>query len=150
MDWNLVKEELGRTYKKELFLWIGIVLLLGISLFLCVREYQKFVVNLQKLKRIETSYYNQQQEIMKLKEKLKSFDLNTRQRIVTTPFSGVYDLKDLNRALFEIGALTQAKGHFLVLRELTLLKGKEKGVPEEGAPKLKIDGEIVIFINGES
>jgi hypothetical protein len=147
MDWNLVKEELVKNYKKELYLWVVLALFFGFSLFLFVREYQKFTANLQKLKRIETSYYSQHQEIMKLKEELKRFNLNATQRMLVTPFSGVYNLKDLNRALFEIKAFTQGEGQFLVLKELMLLKGKEGN---EDAPKLKIDGEIVIFLNGGS
>jgi len=147
MDWNLVRKELFKNYKKELCLWIGIVLLLGISLFLFMREYQNFTANLQKLKRIETSYYSQYQEIMKLKEELKRVNLNATQKMLITPFSGVFDLKDINRAFFEVKALTQGEDHFLVIKELTLLEGKEKN---DDNPKLKIDGEIVIFMNGGS
>jgi hypothetical protein len=147
MDWNLVKEELFKNYKKELFLWIVIALLWGISLFLLIREYQNFTVNLQKLKKIETNYYRQHQEIMRLKEELKRIDLNASPRMLVTPFSGVFDLKDINRAFFEVKALTQGENHFLVIKELMLLKEKEKN---EGTPKLKIDGEIVIFMNGGS
>jgi hypothetical protein len=149
MDWNLVKEELFKNYKKELYLWLGVVLFLGLSLFLFMREFQKLTVNLQKLKKVETSYYGHYQEMMKLKERLKSFNVNTSQRIIITPFSGVYDLKDLNRAFGEIKALTQAEGHFFVLKEMTLLRGKEKNGPEGGdVPWLKINGELVIFMDG--
>jgi hypothetical protein len=150
MDWNLVKEELSRNYKKELYLWIVIVLFLGISLFLLMREYQNFTANLQKLKKVETSYYSQHQEIMKLKEEFKRVNLNATQRMLITPFSGVFDLKDLNRAISEVKALTQGEDHFLVIKELTLSKGKEKNESGGEAPKLKIDGEIVIFMNGGS
>jgi hypothetical protein len=148
MDWNLVKEELFRNYKKELYLWIGVVIFLGLGLFLFIKEYKRFTANLQALKRVETIYQSQQREIMRLKEELKKINLNATQRIVVSPFSGVYDLKDLNRAFLEIKALTQGEGHFLVLKELMLLKEKEGKEGGEGIPKLKINGEIVIFTNG--
>jgi hypothetical protein len=150
MDWNLVKEELFRNYKKEFYLWIGVVIFLGLGLFLFIKEYKRFTANLQALKRVETIYQSQRREIMRLKEELKKINLNATQRIVVSPFSGVYDLKDLNRAFLEIKALTQGEGHFLVLKELMLLKGKEGKEGGEGIPKLKINGEIVIFTNGGS
>jgi hypothetical protein len=146
MDWDLVKKELYKSYKKELFLGVVTVLLFGFSLFLFIKEYREFSTNLRNLKKFEMSYYSQYQEIMKLKEKLKSFDLNATRKILVTPFSGVYDLRDLSRAYFEIKALTQTEGQFFVLKEMLLLKEKEK---VEDIPKLKINGEIVIFIDRE-
>lgn len=147
MDWNLVKEELFRNYKKEFYLWIGIAFFLGLGLFLFIKEYKKFTVNLQALKRVETIYQSRHREIMKLKEELKKINLNATQRIVVTPFSGVYDLRDLNRAFLEIKALTQGEGHFFILKELMLLKGKEGS---GDISKLKINGELVIFTKGGS
>ena len=135
---NLIKQEILRYYKKEFYLWLGAVLLLGISLSLSIKEYNKLTINLQSKTAVEESYYKLSKEIVKLKEVLKRINLKATQTIISIPFNGTYDLKDLNKTILNVKSLTQSNASFLVIRELKLIK-------ENDIPKLKITGEIVVF-----
>ncbi|MCC6026017.1 MAG: hypothetical protein LM575_03505 [Caldimicrobium sp.] len=135
---NLIKQEILRYYKKEFYLWLGAVLLLGISLSLSIKEYKKLTINLQSKTAVEESYYKLSKEIVKLKEVLKRINLKATQTIISIPFNGTYDLKDLNKTILNVKSLTQSNASFLVIRELKLIK-------ENDIPKLKITGEIVVF-----
>lgn len=135
---NLIKQEILRYYKKEFYLWLGAVLLLGISLSLSIKEYKKLTINLQSKTAVEESYYKLSKEIVKLKEVLKRINLKATQTMISIPFNGTYDLRDLNKTILNVKSLTQSDASFLVIRELKLIK-------ENGIPKLKITGEIVVF-----
>ncbi|MCC6048991.1 MAG: hypothetical protein LM579_05635 [Thermodesulfobacterium sp.] len=135
---NLIKQEILRYYKKEFYLWLGAVLLLGISLSLSIKEYKKLTINLQSKTAVEESYYKLSKEIVKLKEVLKRINLKTTQTMISIPFNGTYDLRDLNKTILNVKSLTQSDASFLVIRELKLIK-------ENNIPKLKITGEIVVF-----
>jgi hypothetical protein len=138
MPRNLIKQEVLRYYKKEFYLWLGAVLLLGVSLSLSIKEYKKLTINLQSQKAVEESYYKLSKEIVKLKEGLKRINLKATQTMISIPFNGTYDLRDLNKTILNIKTLTQSNASFLVIRELKMIK-------ENDVPKLKITGEIVIF-----
>jgi hypothetical protein len=140
---NLIKQEVLRYYKKELYLWLGAVLLLGFSLFLSIKEYKKLTINLQSQAAVEESYYKLSKEIVRLKEVLKKVNLKATQTMISIPFNGTYDLRDLNKTILNVKTLAQSNASFLVIRELKLIK-------ENDIPKLKITGEIVVFQNGES
>jgi hypothetical protein len=140
---NLIKQEILRYYKKEFYLWLGAVLLLGISLSLSIKEYKKLTINLQSKTAVEESYYKLSKEIVKLKEVLKRINLKTTQTMISIPFNGTYDLRDLNKTILNVKNLTQSDASFLVIRELKLIK-------ENDIPKLKITGEIVVFQSGGS
>jgi len=140
---NLIKQEVLKNYKKEFYQWLGAVLLLGISLFLGIKEYKKLTINLQSQTAIEESYYKLSKEIMRLKEGLKGINLKANQTMISIPFNGTYDLRDLNKTILNVKTLAQSKASFLVIRELKLIK-------ENDMPKLKITGEIVVFQNGGS
>jgi hypothetical protein len=138
MPRNLIKQEVLRYYKKEFYLWLGAVLLLGVSLSLSIKEYKKLTINLQSQKAVEESYYKLSKEIVKLKEGLKRINLKATQTMISIPFNGTYDLRDLNKTILNIKTLTQSNASFLVIRELKMIK-------ENDIPKLKITGEIVVF-----
>jgi len=140
---NLIKQEVLKNYKKEFYQWLGAVLLLGISLFLGIKEYKKLTINLQSQTAVEQSYYKLSKEIMRLKEGLKGINLKDNQTMISIPFNGTYDLKDLNKTILNVKSLTQSNASFLVIRELKLIK-------ENNRPKLKITGEIVVFQSGGS
>jgi hypothetical protein len=135
---NLIKQEILRYYKKEFYLWLGAVLLLGISLSLSIKEYKKLTINLQSKTAVEESYYKLSKEIVRLKEVLKRINLKATQTMISIPFNGTYDLRDLNKTILNVKNLTQSDASFLVIRELKLIK-------ENNIPKLKITGEIVVF-----
>jgi len=135
---NLIKQEVLRYYKKEFYLWLGAVLLLGVSLSLSIKEYKKLTINLQSQTAVEESYYKLSKEIVKLKEGLKRINLKATQTMISIPFNGTYDLRDLNKTILNIKTLTQPNASFLVIRELKMIK-------ENDIPKLKITGEIVVF-----
>jgi hypothetical protein len=135
---NLIKQEVLRYYKQEFYLWLGAVLLLGFSLSLSIKEYKKLTINLQNQATVEESYYKLSKEIVKLKEVLKRINLKATQTIISIPFNGTYDLRDLNKTILNVKNLTQSDASFLVIRELKLIK-------ENNIPKLKITGEIVVF-----
>jgi hypothetical protein len=143
MTRNLIKQEVLRYYKKEFYLWLGAVLLLGVSLTLSIKEYKKLTINLQSKTAVEESYYKLSKEIVKLKEGLKRINLKTTQTMISIPFSGTYDLRDLNKTILYLKSLTQSDESFLIIRELRLIR-------ENDTPKLKITGEIVVFQSGES
>jgi hypothetical protein len=143
MTRNLIKQEVLRYYKKEFYLWLGAVLLLGVSLSLSIKEYKKLTINLQSQTAVEESYYKLSKEIVKLKEGLKRVNLKATQTMISIPFNGTYDLRDLNKTILNVKTLTQSNASFLVIRELKLIK-------ENDMPKLKITGEIVVFQNGGS
>jgi len=143
MTKNLIKQEVLRYYKKEFYLWFGAVLLLGISLTLSIKEYKKLTINLQSKTAVEESYYKLSKEIVKLKEGLKRINLKATQTMISIPFSGTYDLRDLNKTILYLKTLTQSDESFLIIRELRLIR-------ENDIPKLKITGEIVVFQSGES
>jgi len=138
MTRNLIKQEVLRYYKKEFYLWLGAVLLLGVSLTLSIKEYKKLTINLQSQTAVEESYYKLSKEIVRLKEGLKRINLKATQTMISIPFSGTYDLRDLNKTILDLKALTQSNESFLVIRELRLIR-------ENDIPKLKINGEIVVF-----
>jgi len=138
MPRNLIKQEVLRYYKKEFYLWLGAVLLLGVSLSLSIKEYKKLTINLQSQTAVEESYYKLSKEIVRLKEGLKRINLKATQTMISIPFNGTYDLRDLNKTILNIKALTQSNASFLVIRELKMIK-------ENDIPKLKITGEIVVF-----
>ena len=138
MPRNLIKQEVLRYYKKEFYLWLGAVLLLGVSLSLSIKEYKKLTINLQSQTAVEESYYKLSKEIVKLKEGLKRINLKATQTMISIPFNGTYDLRDLNKTILNIKTLTQPNASFLVIRELKMIK-------ENDIPKLKITGEIVVF-----
>jgi hypothetical protein len=140
---NLIKQEVLKNYKKEFYQWLGAVLLLGISLFLGIKEYKKLTINLQSQTAVEQSYYKLSKEIMRLKEGLKGINLKDNQTMITIPFNGTYDLKDLNKTILNVKSLAQSNARFLVIRELKMIK-------ENDIPKLKITGEIVVFQSGGS
>jgi hypothetical protein len=140
---NLIKQEVLKNYKKEFYQWLGAVLLLGISLFLGIKEYKKLTINLQSQTAVEQSYYKLSKEIMRLKEGLKGINLYATQTMISIPFNGTYDLRDLNKTILNVKTLTQSNASFLVIRELKLIK-------ENDIPKLKITGEIVVFQSGGS
>jgi hypothetical protein len=140
---NLIKQEVLRYYKKEFYLWLGAILLLGISLSLSIKEYKKLTINLQSQAIVEESYYKLSKEIVKLKEVLKRINLKATQTIISIPFNGTYDLRDLNKTILNVKTLAQSNASFLVIRELKLIK-------ENDIPKLKITGEIVVFQSGGS
>jgi hypothetical protein len=140
---NLIKQEVLRYYKKEFYLWLGAVLLLGLSLSLSIKEYKKLTINLQSQATVEESYYKLSKEIVRLKEVLKRINLKATQTMISIPFNGTYDLRDLNKAIFNVKNLTQSNASFLVIRELKLIK-------ENDIPKLKLTGEIVVFQGGGS
>jgi hypothetical protein len=140
---NLIKQEVLRYYKKEFYLWLGAVLLLGFSLSLSIKEYKKLTINLQSQATVEESYYKLSKEIVRLKEVLKRINLKATQTMISIPFNGTYDLRDLNKTILNVKTLAQSNASFLVIRELKLIK-------ENDIPKLKITGEIVVFQNGES
>jgi hypothetical protein len=135
---NLIKQEVLRYYKKEFYLWLGAVLLLGFSLSLSIKEYKKLTINLQSQATVEESYYKLSKEIVRLKEVLKRINLKATQTMISIPFNGTYDLRDLNKTILNVKTLAQSNASFLVIRELKLIK-------ENGIPKLKITGEIVVF-----
>lgn len=143
MTRNLIKQEVLRYYKKEFYLWFGAVLLLGVSLTLSIKEYKKLTINLQSKTAVEESYYKLSKEIVKLKEGLKRINLKATKTMISIPFSGTYDLRDLNKTILYLKSLTQSDESFLVIRELRLIR-------ENDIPKLKITGEIVVFQSGES
>jgi len=143
MPRNLIKQEVLRYYKKEFYLWLGAVLLLGVSLSLSIKEYKKLTINLQSQTTVEESYYKLSEEIMRLKEGLKRINLKATQTMISIPFSGTYDLRDLNKTILHLKTLTQSDESFLIIRELRLIR-------ENDIPKLKITGEIVVFQSGES
>jgi hypothetical protein len=143
MTRNLIKQEVLRYYKKEFYLWFGAVLLLGVSLTLSIKEYKKLTINLQSKTAVEESYYKLSKEIVKLKEGLKRINLKATQTMISIPFSGTYDLRDLNKTILHLKSLTQSDESFLIIRELRLIR-------ENDIPKLKITGEIVVFQSGES
>jgi|GEM_PF-1254588 hypothetical protein len=143
MTRNLIKQEVLRYYKKEFYLWFGAVLLLGVSLTLSIKEYKKLTINLQSKSAVEESYYKLSKEIVKLKEGLKRINLKATQTMISIPFSGTYDLRDLNKTILYLKTLTQSDESFLIIRELKLIR-------ENDIPKLKIIGEIVVFQSGES
>jgi len=143
MPRNLIKQEVLSYYKKEFYLWLGAVLLLGVSLSLSIKEYKKLTINLQSQTAVEESYYKLSKEIVKLKEGLKRINLKATQTMISIPFNGTYDLKDLNKTILNIKTLTQSNASFLVIRELKMIK-------ENDIPKLKITGEIVVFQSGGS
>jgi len=138
MPKNLIKQEVLRYYKKEFYLWLGAVLLLGISLSLSIKEYKKLTINLKSQTAVEESYYKLSKEIVRLKEGLKRINLKATQTMISMPFNGTYDLRDLNKTILNIKTLTQSNDSFLVIRELKMIK-------ENDIPKLKITGEIVVF-----
>jgi hypothetical protein len=140
---NLIKQEVLKNYKKEFYQWLGAVLLLGISLFLGIKEYKKLTINLQSKTAVEESYYKLSKEFVKLKEGLKGINLKATQTMISIPFNGTYDLRDLNKTILNVKTLTQSNASFLVIRELKLIK-------ENDIPKLKITGEIVVFQSGGS
>ena len=140
---NLIKQEVLKNYKKEFYQWLGAVLLLGISLFLGIKEHKKLTINLQSQTAVEQSYYKLSKEIMRLKEGLKGINLKDNQTMITIPFNGTYDLKDLNKTILNVKSLAQSNARFLVIRELKMIK-------ENDIPKLKITGEIVVFQSGGS
>jgi hypothetical protein len=140
---NLIKQEVLKNYKKEFYQWLGAVLLLGISLFLGIKEYKKLTINLQSQTAVEQSYFKLSKEIMRLKEGLKGINLKATQTMISIPFNGTYDLRNLNKTILNVKTLTQSNASFLVIRELKLIK-------ENNMPKLKITGEIVVFQNGGS
>jgi len=140
---NLIKQEVLKNYKKEFYQWLGAVLLLGISLFLGIKEYKKLTINLQSKTAVEESYYKLSKEFVKLKEGLKGINLKATQTMISIPFNGTYDLRDLNKTILNVKTLTQSNASFLVIRELKLIK-------ESDMPKLKITGEIVVFQSGGS
>jgi len=135
---NVIKQEVLRYYKKEFYLWLGAVFLLGFSLSLGIKEYKKLTINLQSKTAVEQSYYKLSKEIVRLKERLKRINLKATQTMISIPFNGTYDLKDLNKTILNVKTLTQSNASFLVIRELKLIK-------ENNRPKLKITGEIVAF-----
>jgi hypothetical protein len=135
---NLIKQEVLRYYKKEFYLWLGAVLLLGFSLSLSIKEYKKLTINLQSQATVEESYYKLSKEIVRLKEVLKRINLKATQTMISIPFNGTYDLRDLNKTILNIKTLAQSNASFLVISELKLIK-------ENDIPKLKITGEIVVF-----
>jgi hypothetical protein len=137
---NLIKQEVLRYYKKEFYLWLGAVLLLGLSLSLSIKEYKKLTINLQSQATVEESYYKLSKEIVRLKEVLKRINLKATQTMISIPFNGTYDLRDLNKTILNVETLAQSNASFLVIRELKLIK-------ENDIPKLKITGEIVVFQN---
>jgi hypothetical protein len=138
MTRNLIKQEVLRYYKKEFYLWLGAVLLLGVSLSLSIKWYKKLTINLQSQTAVEESYYKLSKEIVRLKERLKGINLKATQTMISIPFNGTYDLRDLNKTILNVKTLTQSNASFLVIRELKLIK-------ENDIPKLKITGEIVVF-----
>jgi hypothetical protein len=140
---NLIKQEVLKNYKKEFYQWLGAVLLLGISLFLGIKEYKKLTINLQSKTAVEESYYKLSKEFVKLKEGLKGINLKATQTMISIPFNGTYDLRDLNKTILNVKTLTQSNASFLIIRELKLIK-------ESNMPKLKITGEIVVFQSGGS
>jgi hypothetical protein len=140
---NLIKQEVLKNYKKEFYQWLGAVLLLGISLFLGIKEYKRLTINLQSQTAVEQSYFKLSKEIMRLKEGLKGINLKATQTMISIPFNGTYDLRDLNKTILNVKTLTQSNASFLVIRELKLIK-------ENDMPKLKITGEIVVFQSGGS
>jgi hypothetical protein len=140
---NLIKQEVLKNYKKEFYQWLGAVFLLGLSLSLGIKEYKKLTINLQSQTAVEQSYYKLSKEIMRLKEGLKGINLKATQTMISIPFNGTYDLKDLNKTILNVKTLTQSNASFLVIRELKLIK-------ENDMPKLKITGEIVVFQSGGS
>jgi hypothetical protein len=135
---NLIKQEVLRYYKKEFYLWLGAVLLLGFSLSLSIKEYKKLTINLQSQTAVEESYYKLSKEIVRLKEVLKRINLKPTQTMISIPFNGTYDLRDLNKTILNVKTLAQSNASFLVIHELKLIK-------ENDIPKLKITGEIVVF-----
>ncbi len=137
---KLNKQEVLRYYKKEFYLWLGAVLLLGLSLSLSIKEYKKLTINLQSQATVEESYYKLSKEIVRLKEVLKRINLKATQTMISIPFNGTYDLRDLNKTILNVETLAQSNASFLVIRELKLIK-------ENDIPKLKITGEIVVFQN---
>ena len=137
---KLNKQEVSRYYKKEFYLWLGAVLLLGLSLSLSIKEYKKLTINLQSQATVEESYYKLSKEIVRLKEVLKRINLKATQTMISIPFNGTYDLRDLNKTILNVETLAQSNASFLVIRELKLIK-------ENDIPKLKITGEIVVFQN---
>jgi len=143
MLWKLIKQEILKYYKKEFYLWIGAVLLLGITFYFGIKEYKKLRINLQSQTTIEENYYKLSKEIVRLKEGLKQINLNAIQTTISIPFSGTYDLRDLNSAILNLKSLHKPDNSFLIIRELKLIK-------ERDIPKLKIDGEIVVFHGGEN
>jgi hypothetical protein len=138
MTRNLIKQEVLRYYKKEFYLWLGAVLLLGVSLSLSIKEYKKLTINLKSQTAVEESYYKLSKEIVRLKGGLKRINLKATQTMISIPFNGTYDLRDLNKTILNIKNLTQSNASFLVIRELKMIK-------ENDIPKLKITGEIVVF-----
>jgi hypothetical protein len=140
---NLIKQEVLRYYKREFYLWLGAVLLLGLSLSLSIKEYKKLTINLQSQATVEESYYKLSKEIVRLKEVLKRINLKATQTMISIPFNGTYDLRDLNKTILNVKTLAQSDASFLVIRELKLIK-------ENDIPKLKITGEIVVFQSGGS
>jgi hypothetical protein len=140
---NLIKEGILKNYKKEFYLWLIAVLLLGISLSLSIKEYKKLTINLQSKTAVEENYYKLSKEIMRLKEVLKGINLKATQTMINIPLNGTYDLRDLNKTILNFKTLSQSDASFLVIRELKLIK-------ENDIPKLKITGEIIVFQGGGS
>ncbi len=140
---KLIKQEILKYYKKEFYLWLGAVLLLGVSIYFGIKEYKKLRINLQSQTTIEESYYKLSKEIVRLKEGMKGININVNQRMITIPFNGTYDLRDLKATILSLNSLSMSGSNFLVIRELKLIK-------ENDIPKLKIDGEIVVFEGGGS
>jgi hypothetical protein len=119
MTRKLIKKEVLKNYKKEFYQWLGAVLLLGISLFLGIKEYKKLTINLQSQTAVEQSYYKLSKEIMRLKEGLKGINLKDNQTMISIPFNGTYDLRDLNKTILNVKTITQSNASFLVIRELS-------------------------------
>jgi len=133
---KLLKEEVGKYYKREFILWLLGGIGLTLALFLVVWQGKKYLILKESFERFNTSFSKMQSEIRNLKQELPKINWSREFKKEMVELNLEVDLRDLNGALRTVrGLVDPAEDKFFDLKTM----------------KLKADNaSVVMMINGQS
>jgi len=138
MKKEIIKEEILKHYKKEFYMWLISVLVLGLSALLFIKEVKTLQINLNNKRNINEKYFKLSKEINQLKERIKMVDIEKTYMETKIPVSATYSLRNLNQAIVEMQSLSKEMNGYLLIHEMSL---KLEGIE----PYLTINGDLIVF-----
>jgi len=152
LNLKFAKEEIKNHYRKEFFVWILSVLVLGSSLFVFVKELKYFFTLRKSLDQIEQSYVRIQPEIARLKRLLNTIDWNREYRKESFNITMKVRIRDLRNSYRVLKSLAGNNDDiFFLLQEMSYIqeKNNKSGTAKNGEEFeeafFQVKGEKIIY-----
>ncbi len=146
---EILKEEIKSSYKKEFGFFLIGVFCFGVALFFFIKEGKKFLVLRENYNNLEKAFFTLQPQIPRLKSELEKINFNREFQREILKTSLHIDLSDMSRALEQLRSLSSwDRDIYFQIEEITYSgnkSGNETSSSSSLSPLLFLKGEIVIY-----